>query len=91
MSTNDGTLILDSRTSDAIAMAVRYKAPIYVTEEIMEMSGVVRSESSEPISLDSVVSETSVLEDRLEDAVKVEKYEEAAILRDQLNRLKSVD
>lgn len=91
MSTNDGTLILDSRTSDAIAMAVRYNAPIYVTEEIMNRSGVVRDESSEPISLDSVVSETSVLEDRLEDAVKVEKYEEAAILRDQLNRLKSVD
>ena len=33
------SLSLDSRPSDAIAMALRFKAPIFVTEEVLEKSG----------------------------------------------------
>lgn len=35
------TLNIDSRTSDAIALALRFKCPIYTTEDILERSGIV--------------------------------------------------
>ena len=96
LNTNDGTLILDSRPSDAIALAIRYKAPIYVHEEIMKEAGVdpsyVKQETGTPINHAEIdlnpISEVSILEDRLKDAVSSERYEEAAIIRDQLDRLK---
>ena len=34
-------LAVDARTSDAIALALRFKCPIYTTEEIMERAGIV--------------------------------------------------
>ena len=34
---------VDSRPSDAIALAVRAKAPIYVEESVMERAGIVPS------------------------------------------------
>ena len=96
MTTNDGTLILDARPSDAIALAIRYNAPIYVTKDIMDSAGIKPSEknkdSTTPINHSEMdfkpVSEVSILENRLKDAVDNEKYEEAAVLRDQLNRLR---
>jgi bifunctional DNase/RNase len=99
MSTNDGTLILDARPSDAIALAIRYNSPIYVKEAIMDEAGVFPAASAESSGTKinhaelelSPVSEVTILETRLDDAVKGEKYEEAAVLRDQLNRLKSSD
>jgi uncharacterized protein len=39
---------VDSRPSDAIALAVRVKAPILVEDEVMERAGVVFSEEGEP-------------------------------------------
>lgn len=96
LNTNDGTLILDSRPSDAIALAIRYKAPIYVNKEIMAEAGVdqnfVKNETGTPINHSELdlapISEVSILEDRLKDAVDSEKYEEAAVIRDQLEKLK---
>lgn len=40
---NDGTntLTIDSRTSDAIALALRFKCPIYTTPEIIEKAGII--------------------------------------------------
>jgi len=35
------TVNIDSRTSDAIALALRFKCPIYTTEDILERSGIV--------------------------------------------------
>jgi len=37
----DNKLVLDARTSDAIALALRFKCPIYTTEEIVEKAGIV--------------------------------------------------
>ena len=34
-------MTLDARTSDAIALALRFKCPIYTTEEILEKAGIV--------------------------------------------------
>jgi bifunctional DNase/RNase len=35
------TINIDSRTSDAIALALRFKCPIYTTEDILDRSGIV--------------------------------------------------
>ncbi|MBN2698103.1 MAG: bifunctional nuclease family protein [Bacteroidales bacterium] len=37
----DSRITLDARTSDAIALALRFKCPIYTTEEIVEKAGIV--------------------------------------------------
>ena len=34
-------LVIDARTSDAIALALRFKCPIYTTEEIMAQAGII--------------------------------------------------
>jgi hypothetical protein len=51
----DGERIeLDSRPSDAIALAVRVQAPIFVAESVMERAGVVPDEE---IDLDALTPE----------------------------------
>ena len=37
----DTQITLDARTSDAIALALRFKCPIYTTEDIIEKAGIV--------------------------------------------------
>ncbi|MCJ7667356.1 MAG: bifunctional nuclease family protein, partial [Anaerolineae bacterium] len=41
---------IDSRPSDAIALAVRAKAPIYVAESVMERAGIVPSQDRESLT-----------------------------------------
>lgn len=43
----DREVTIDARTSDAIALALRFKCPIYTTEEIMAQSGIVLDIESE--------------------------------------------
>ncbi|MGV4413623.1 bifunctional nuclease family protein [Chryseobacterium sp. T1] len=38
---NQEELILDARTSDAVAMAVRFDAPIYTTEQVLNEAGIL--------------------------------------------------
>jgi bifunctional DNase/RNase len=48
---NDKTIDIDSRPSDAIAIAVRAKSPIYVAEEVLEKAGIVfDQETGKPVS-----------------------------------------
>jgi bifunctional DNase/RNase len=89
---------IDSRTSDAIAMAVRFKAPIYTYEFIMEAAGVVlddpdieikaQAEKKAPKSKEKSIQQLSdkALESLLEKALEKEDYEKAAEIRDELNR-----
>jgi len=37
----DKQITLDARTSDSIALALRFKCPIYTTEEIIEKAGII--------------------------------------------------
>ncbi len=37
--------LIDSRTSDAVALALRFECPIFISEEIMEKAGIIISES----------------------------------------------
>lgn len=91
------TFIIDSRTSDAIAMAVRFECPIYTYEFIMEAAGVdVDNEdqkmspiqpSGPPSNPDDLSSMTdNQLESMLEVVLEAEDYEKAAKIRDELNK-----
>lgn len=39
--TTEEALVLDARTSDAVALAVRFKVPIYTTSEVLESAGIL--------------------------------------------------
>lgn len=91
---------IDSRTSDAIAMAVRFNCPIYTYPFIMESAGVVLDETTQEQS-DFEGASTDVteekeksikdysmeqLEEMLEEVLANEDYEKAAEIRDEMNR-----
>ena len=95
---NGEELILDARTSDAVAMAVRFDAPIYTTEQVLNEAGILleidqNSEASSPdISADnSDISDfrklsIEELNSLLEDAVKEEDYDLAMEIQEELKR-----
>lgn len=87
-----GTKIrIDSRTSDAIALAVRFKCKIFVNEDVLESSGIDFSDIEQiPTDVDekNILKKINELEKLLEIAIKEEKYEEASRIRDEINNLK---
>jgi uncharacterized protein len=90
---------VDSRPSDAIALAVRYGVPIFVSEDVLAEAAFIPEpdEGSEEATTDTdAIVDTrerhkAQLQDKLNDAIKREDYEEAARLRDELLRLKNGD
>lgn len=93
---------IDSRTSDAIALAVRYGCPVYTYEFILEAAGIrmedehpseeveekaSSSRKKEPASLAEMSIEE--LEKSLKEAIENEAYELASQIRDEINRRKS--
>lgn len=95
---------IDSRTSDAVALAVRFNAPIYTYEFIMEQAGVIlegatgtetsakekESETREKLVVtDFSKLSTKELKELLEKFLENEDYEKAARVRDELNRRKA--
>ena len=74
---------IDARPSDAIALALRASAPIYVTEEVLNRA------STEKVALENEKEiKLTELQKKMQKAVDVENYEEAAKLRDQIKSLK---
>lgn len=49
----DEEIEIDSRTSDAIALAVRFEAPIYATKEILEKAGVYMEMNEDELATES--------------------------------------
>lgn len=43
--------IIDARPSDAVAMAIRFKCPIYTTEEVLEKAGMILEDEGSGTSL----------------------------------------
>lgn len=95
---------IDARTSDAIALAVRFECPIYTYEFILATAGIVIEgnefvflENIEPQTEEKIASPalnyTSLTEDelkaRLKDALTEEAYERAAKIRDELSKRRS--
>ena len=94
MTFNDGMkdLFLDSRTSDAIALALRANAPIYIASEIMKDVAIEmeddedfsdnqeQSSKKQIMSLDN--SSREKLQQLLNEAITTENYEKASYIRD---------
>lgn len=89
---------LDARPSDAIALAIRFGAPIHVAGNVLDEAGI---ESDEPDREESEMkpektrkqgdemSRMEQLEHELQLAIETENYEKAAKVRDQIQKLKS--
>ena len=84
---------IDARPSDAIALALRFTAPIYVAEEVMEAAGVMLDETTEGGAVPNAeppshrLAPAEALKQKLAKAVAEERYEDAAALRDELKKL----
>lgn len=91
---------IDARTSDAIALALRFKCPIFALKNIIETAGITREEYNEAnqesdatISMDINSPEMKIrtmtveqLDEMLNKAIDDEDYEMASKVRDELNR-----
>ncbi|MEO5911688.1 MAG: bifunctional nuclease family protein [Pelobium sp.] len=101
---NDGkkNIEIDARTSDAIALAVRFECPISTYEFILASAGIViegndfvfldniepaEESKSKPFSYSDLSSEE--LQTKLQEALKEEAYEKAARIRDELTKRKT--
>ena len=93
---------IDSRPSDAIALAVRYGVQIYVATSVMdEASFVPEEEESDTPSLEKPekpkqtpppkMSKLEQLQQQLKEAIEKENYEKAAQLRDEIRKLEMRD
>ena len=90
---------IDSRPSDAIAIALRVGASVFVSEDVMREAGVVAedldevTEESEELMEESLSSSGSSeqtleeLQDALKKAIDAEEYEKAATLRDKIKQM----
>jgi bifunctional DNase/RNase len=91
--------IIDSRTSDAIALAIRFNSPIFTYENVLDKAGIIiKAEETEKIKkevsnknpktkkIDYSKLSLIQLEKAVAIAVKNEDYELAAFLRDEINR-----
>ena len=80
-------LRIDARTSDAVALALRYRCPMYATEDVIiseHLHDLGEGKFSVPITSVSL----QMLEEALALAVEKEDYEQASHLRDEIRRRK---
>lgn len=89
---------VDARPSDAIALAVRFGVPIFVSIDVLEEAGFVPEgeDEAEAVSTAQPAIETKEqklehLQGKLRQAVQKEDYEEAARIRDEIRRLQYGD
>ena len=105
--TSDGEINeVDSRTSDAVALSLRFNCPIFADSKVIDEAGIVIDENDKPIDVEDEAeneptqtvspkdikkyadSTTEELEDLLAKAIAEENFEEASIIRDELNHRK---
>jgi hypothetical protein len=99
---NNGTneYAIDSRTSDAVAIALRFACPIYIAEDILEKAQLTNSPSDtepgltgesenkyEPNGRYDTYTDDELYK-MIDDAVKTEDYERAASIRDEIDKRK---
>jgi bifunctional DNase/RNase len=92
---------IDSRTSDAVALALRFRCPIYTTEDILKKSGIILDLEDEESPVRNVSNKddfhepevstysqysSNELNDMIDEAVRNEDYEKASIIRDELKK-----
>jgi bifunctional DNase/RNase len=95
------TVEIDSRTSDALALAVRFGCPIYTFDHILESAGILMEDNNKKKSSDIPVDEVSEasreeltkmsieeLNTLLNDVLEQEDYIRAIAIRDEINKRK---
>src|ERR1043165_9205104 len=94
---------IDARTSDAIAIAVRFGCPIYTYEFILSTAGIILEENTPIEAIEEKIEKkhatlseselssasTDDLKELLKKALDEEAYERASKIRDELNKRKS--
>jgi len=81
-------LMIDARPSDAIALALRYSAPIYSHHNILDKAAVaLPDEETKPIEDKKLKSQLDVYKEAMAKAIDSERYEDAANLRDQIKNI----
>ena len=92
---------IDSRTSDAIALSVRFECPIYTYEFVLSSAGIIlddegdeETDSVPEINLEEIQQNPverltlKELKSKLNEAINNEDYEAASKLRDEINKRK---
>lgn len=94
---------IDSRTSDAIALALRFSCDIFTNRSILESAGIIlqeeeitdepqRPESDDDVYIKEEGTEMynslslEELQILLDEAIQVEDYDKAALIRDEINK-----
>lgn len=97
MKVEETIIRVDARTSDAITLALRMRAPILIYEDILNAECLKTGEtltdpmgSNDP-NKDELLQEDTIemLKATLQKAVEEENYERAAQIRDQINQIKN--
>ena len=95
LKTNGTTHEVDARPSDAIALALRVQAPIFVEETVMKRAAVLEQlpgHHFDEEDFDDIVSDIDLMEElniKLQKAVREERFEDAAKIRDEIIELKN--
>ena len=94
--TANDTIEIDSRTSDAIALAVRFGCPIYVYSNILEQAGLTTENADKPIHATPInepakINDLSLLSlielnNLLKEVLDQEDYIRAIDIRDEINK-----
>ena len=93
---------IDSRTSDAIALAVRFECNIYTYEFVLSSAGIILDDEElddgegveEEIKIEEITNSPvermtlTELHQQLKEAIENEDYEAASNIRDEINRRK---
>jgi bifunctional DNase/RNase len=101
--TENDTIEIDSRTSDALALAVRFGCPVYTYEHILENAGILMEDNAiKKEKKESIGNEEEISNDRedlsalgieelhllLNDVLEQEDYIRAIAIRDEINKRK---
>ena len=93
---------IDSRTSDAIALAVRFESPIYTYEFVLNSAGIILDDDelsenddiTPEINLEDITNDPAErltlkeLKKQLKNSIENEDYEAASRFRDEINKRK---
>ena len=84
-------IFIDSRPSDAIAIALRFKVDVFVSEKVLDEAGIVPEDESNKEEIISSEKKKSYrdmsikeLNKLLENVISSENYEDAAKIRDEI-------
>ncbi len=93
---------IDARTSDAVALALRFKCPIYTTTQILEKAGIILDFDEENKNKETIKNEDATtdqsqnsefdkyneeeLNELLQESISEENYEQASLISDEIKR-----